>query len=154
MCVCVRVETQRSNCGLFDPDLCVYYVLYVWFPSQSVLNDPTQYCREKRTLNHFVVHCNSKGKEKGGRNTSGRQISSVAWKSDPRQTRAAPAPNWQNPLQGNKLDFKINVPPNCNSLSVWLNSCKGQTAGHVCCIGGFCLCDFRRKMQCTKTNGV
>lgn len=43
-------------------------------------------------------------------------------------------------IGGKQTDFKINVPPYRNSLSLWLNSCKGRTERSVCCIGALRLC--------------
>lgn len=131
---CDACTHTGQTCCVFDPNLRVC-VLCVWCPSHSVLNDldpqkaPGGYTLSIILYNPATPRATEReAARERSRNTSHKQTGSVAWKSVPWQTRVATAPSWQNALEGNKLDFKINVPPNRNSLSLWLNSCKGQTA--------------------------
>lgn len=147
VCMCVHIEVKPVVC--LSPTfvcVCVYCVLVcmmAFTPCAKWLR-PTECSRGIYTLNHTVQHCNTKGNRKWGgersRNTSHRQTGSVAWKSVPWQSPVAMTPSRQNAVEGNKLDFKINVPLSLNSLLLWTNSCEGQTTRYVCCIGVSRLC--------------
>lgn len=126
MCPCGQVKLGMC---LTLTCLCVCIVCMMPYTFYTKWLRPTECSTGIHTLNHTVKHCNSKGSRKWGRNTSHKQTGGVAWESTPWQT----APSWQSALEGNKLDFKINVPPNRNSLLLWLNSCKGQTSRCICC---------------------
>lgn len=82
-----------------------------------------------------------------------REKQSVVWKSVPWQILAATTPSWWDAGEVNKVVFKINVPPNCNSLSLWLNSCAGSDCKvcllHTRFISGIILTS---QVWCTEVN--
>lgn len=151
MCLCGQVKLGAcltltcvlgSVCNLRVTCVCVCVVCMMPYAFYTKWLRPTECSTGIHTLNHTVKHYNSKSSRKWGRNTSHKQTGGVAWESAPWQTPAATAPSWQSALEGNKLDFKINVPPNRNSLLLWLNSCKGQTSRCVCCRCLMCVLSF------------